>query len=59
MSQEYEMYSVRNIVNKYAISLYGDTLTRFTMLISLKCIEILNHCVAHQNLTVLKVNYIF
>ena len=48
------MYSVGNIVNNTIMSLYGDGLViRLIVVINLKCIEILNYCVVHQELTVL------
>ena len=31
MSHKYEVYNVGNFVNKYAISLYGDMLTRLNL----------------------------
>ena len=52
------MYSVGNIVNNTIMSLYGDGLViRLIVVINLKCIEILNYYVVHQELTVLQVNY--
>ena len=32
MSHKYEVYNVGNLVNKYAISLYGDMLTRLSII---------------------------
>ena len=46
MRHEYDMYSVSNVVNIYAISLYLDI-----VMIVLKLIEILNHYVLYQELT--------
>ena len=43
MSHRYEMYSVGEIVSNYVISLYGDMITRFIVVIILKCIEMSNH----------------
>ena len=51
------MYGVGNTVNNYAVSLYGQMVTRLPVVIVLKCIEILNHCVVKQELPVLQVNY--
>ena len=46
------MYSVGNIVNNTIMPLYGDGLViRLIVVIILKCIEILNHYVVHQELT--------
>ena len=48
MSHGGEMYNVGNIVNIIVVSLDVDGWqTRFTMVMFLKCTEILNHYVAH------------
>ena len=42
----YETYSVEDIVNNYVVSLYGDRfITRLNVVITLNCIEIVNHYV--------------
>ena len=48
MSHGYETQSMRDIVNNSAKSFYGDTVTRLTVVIGLKYIEISNHYVGYQ-----------
>ena len=46
------MHSVGNIVNNYVISLYDDRWQLdLTVVIILKCIEILKHYIMHQEPT--------
>ena len=46
------MYSVGNIVHNHAKSLYGYIVTSLIMVIILKCVELWNHYVVLQELTV-------
>ena len=50
MSDRYEMYSVGNIVNNYAISSYDNIMTRLIMAIILKRVEISSHFVVQWEL---------
>ena len=50
MSHGAEIYSVGNTVNNYVIALDRQVTARLIMVIILKCIQILNHCVVcHLN----------
>ena len=49
MTHKHEMYSVGNIVKNYIIPSYSN-INRLTV-ITLKCIEIQNNYIVHQELT--------
>ena len=50
MSYRDQKYSMGNIVNNYIASLHVDKSTGLTMVMILKCIEILNHYVVYHTI---------
>ena len=50
MSHSYDMYSVQNMVNNFIIFVWWQMVTRLTIVIILKHVEILHHFIVQQEL---------